>query len=197
LILTNHHCVESCLAELSSKEVSLIDAGYVAPAGTAERRCSTQVADVLVGLENVTASLTRAVVGLDDKAANVARKKTLTELEQNCEQASARARSGRLKCQAVTLYEGGEYFLYKYKRYDDVRLVFAPEADIAAFGGDPDNFQFPRWSLDFSARGPGSWSSCRVIPAAHIVCKPARSWNSSATSRCRATCCAHRSCAAA
>jgi hypothetical protein len=150
LILTNHHCVESCLAELSSKEVSLIDAGYVAPAGTAERRCSTQVADVLVGLENVTASLTRAVVGLDDKAANVARKKTLTELEQNCEQASARARSGRLKCQAVTLYEGGEYFLYKYKRYDDVRLVFAPEADIAAFGGDPDNFQFPRWSLDFS-----------------------------------------------
>ena len=50
----------------------------------------------------------------------------------------------------VTLYEGGQYFLYKYKRYDDLRLVFAPEADIAAFGGDPDNFQFPRWSLDFS-----------------------------------------------
>ena len=150
LILTNHHCAESCLAELSSKDNALIDLGYMAPARTAERRCSTQVADVLVGMDNVTATVARAVAGLDDKAANTARKKMLTELEQTCEQASARAKSGRLKCQAVTLYEGGQYFIYRYKRYDDVRLVFAPEADIAAFGGDPDNFQFPRWSLDFS-----------------------------------------------
>ena len=81
--------------------------------------------------------------GSSDKAANDARKKTLTALEQACEQASAKAKSGKLKCQAVTLYEGGQYFLYKYKRYDDLRLVFAPESDIAAFGGDPDNFQFP------------------------------------------------------
>ena len=74
----------------------------------------------------------------------------LTSLEQACEQASAKAQSGKLVCQAVRLYQGGQYFLYKYKRYADLRLVFAPEADIAAFGGDPDNFQFPRWSLDFS-----------------------------------------------
>jgi hypothetical protein len=74
----------------------------------------------------------------------------LTTLEQGCEQASAKAKSGKLRCQGVTLYQGGQYFLYKYKRYDDVRMVFAPEADIASFGGDPDNFQFPRWSLDFS-----------------------------------------------
>ncbi len=85
-----------------------------------------------------------------DHAANAARKKALTALEQSCEQASAKSRSGKLKCQAVSLYEGGQYFLYKYKRYDDVRLVFTPETDIAAFGGDPDNFQFPRWSLDFA-----------------------------------------------
>jgi hypothetical protein len=150
LILTNHHCVESCLAELSSKDNSLIDRGYATSKRTDERRCSTQLADVLVGMENITASVAKSVGGLDDKSANDARKKALTQLEQSCEQASAKAKSGKLKCQAVTLYEGGQYFLYKYKRYDDVRLVFAPEADIAAFGGDPDNFQFPRWSLDFS-----------------------------------------------
>jgi hypothetical protein len=150
LILTNHHCVESCLAELSSKDNSLIDRGYATAKRTDERRCSTQLADVLVGMENITPTIAKSVGGLDDKSANEARKKALTQLEQSCEQASAKAKSGQLKCQAVTLYEGGQYFLYKYKRYDDVRLVFAPEADIAAFGGDPDNFQFPRWSLDFS-----------------------------------------------
>jgi len=150
LILTNHHCVESCLAELSSKDNSLLDRGYAAAKRSDERRCSTQLADVLVGLEDVTATVTKALQGLDDKAANEARKKILTELEQACEQSSAKTKSGKLKCQAVILYEGGQYSIYKYKRYDDVRLVFAPEADIAAFGGDPDNFQFPRWSLDFA-----------------------------------------------
>jgi hypothetical protein len=150
LILTNHHCVESCLGELSSRGNSLLDRGFAASDRNGERRCATQLADVLVGMENVTAAVTKASAGLGDKAANDARKKKLTTLEQACEQASAKAKSGKLKCQAVILYEGGQYFLYKYKRYDDVRLVFAPEADIAAFGGDPDNFQFPRWSLDFS-----------------------------------------------
>jgi hypothetical protein len=149
LILTNHHCVESCLAELSSKDKSLLDQGFSTASPKDERRCSTQIADVLVGTENVTTAVANAVRGQTDKAANDARKKALTELEQSCEQASAKGKS-KLKCQAVTLYEGGQYFIYKYKRYDDVRLVFAPEAGIAAFGGDPDNFQFPRWSLDFS-----------------------------------------------
>ncbi len=150
LMLTNHHCVESCLGELSSKNNSLLQLGFAAADPRAERRCATQLADVLVGMENVTSAVAKASAGLSDKAANDARKKELTTLEQACEQASAKTRSGKLKCQAVTLYAGGQYFLYKYKRYDDVRLVFAPEEDIAAFGGDPDNFQFPRWSLDFS-----------------------------------------------
>jgi hypothetical protein len=150
LLLTNHHCVESCLGELSSKDDSLMDNGFYAPVPAAERRCATQVADVLVSMENVTDAVTKAVAGFSDEAANDARKRTLTALEQACEQASAHSSSGKVKCQAVTLYEGGQYFLYKYKRYDDVRLVFTPETDIAAFGGDPDNFQFPRWSLDFA-----------------------------------------------
>ena len=81
----------------------------------------------------------------------------MTQLEQACEQASASAKGGPLKCETVDLYQGGQYWLYKYKRYTDVRLVFAPERGIAAFGGDPDNFQFPRWCLDMSvlrAYGP-------------------------------------------
>jgi hypothetical protein len=150
LILTNHHCVESCLGELSSKQDSLMENGFSAATPKDERRCQTQVADVLVATENVTAAVTKAVAGFSDEAANDARKRTLTALEQTCEQSSARSNRGILKCQAVTLYQGGQYFLYKYKRYDDVRLVFTPETDIAAFGGDPDNFQFPRWSLDFA-----------------------------------------------
>jgi len=150
LMLTNHHCVESCLAELSSKDRSLVELGFAAADRSAEQRCPAQLADVLVGTENVTDTVSGAIAGLSDTAANDARKRTLTTLEQACEQASAKAKSGKLRCQVVTLYQGGQYFLYKYKRYDDVRLVFAPEGDIASFGGDPDNFQFPRWSLDFS-----------------------------------------------
>ncbi|MEP6885530.1 MAG: S46 family peptidase [Gammaproteobacteria bacterium] len=150
LILTNHHCVETCLAELSSKEDSLVQTGFAAATRRAELRCPSQLADVLVGTENVTDTVSASIAGLSDTAANDARKRTLTTLEQDCEQASIKAKSGKLRCQIVTLYQGGQYFLYKYKRYDDVRLVFAPEADIASFGGDPDNFQFPRWSLDFS-----------------------------------------------
>ena len=150
LILTNHHCIESCLAELSSKEKSLLELGFRASARKDEQRCPAQHADVLVGTENITDAVLKADSGLSDAAANTARKKLLTTLEQACEQASARAKSGKLECQSVRLYQGGQYFLYKYKRYSDLRLVFAPEADIASFGGDPDNFQFPRWSLDFS-----------------------------------------------
>ncbi len=150
LMLTNHHCVESCLAELSSKDKSLVELGFAAADRSRELRCPAQLADVLVASENVTDGVAKAIAGLSDTAANSARKRTLTTLEQACEQASVKAKSGKLRCQAVTLYQGGEYFLYKYKRFDDVRLVFAPEADIASFGGDPDNFQFPRWSLDFS-----------------------------------------------
>jgi Peptidase S46 len=150
LILTNHHCIESCLAELSSKEKSLVELGFQASARNEEQRCPAQHADVLVGAENITDAVLKADSGLSDAAANTARKKLLTTLEQACEQESARAKSGKLECQSVRLYQGGQYFLYKYKRYSDLRLVFAPEADIASFGGDPDNFQFPRWSLDFS-----------------------------------------------
>jgi hypothetical protein len=149
LILTNHHCVVGCLAQNSTRESSLIDSGFVASGREAELDCPTQIADVLERLENVTAKVQEALRGLEERDANERRRQTLTELEATCEETS-RTASNPLKCEAVTLYGGGQYWLYQYRRYDDVRLVFAPENDIAAFGGDPDNFQFPRWCLDFS-----------------------------------------------
>jgi hypothetical protein len=150
LILTNQHCIEPCLAELSWKDKSLIDSGFSAPTRGEEQRCASQQADVLMASEDITERVLEATAGMSEVAANEARKRVLTTLEQACEQASQHARTGRLKCQSVSLYQGGQFFLYKYKRYDEVRLVFVPEGDIASFGGDPDNFQFPRWSLDFA-----------------------------------------------
>ena len=149
LTLTNHHCVSGCLAQSSTRERSLIDLGFVAGSREAELDCATQIADVLEKLENVTAKVQDATRGLPARDANERRRQTLTQLEQACESASQRA-GKPLKCEAVTLYNGGQYWLYQYRRYDDVRLVFAPEDDIAAFGGDPDNFQYPRWCVDFS-----------------------------------------------
>lgn len=142
LILTNHHCVEQCLAELSSKDKSYVEDGFLAKTRDEEKKCETQIADVLTGMEDITAKVAKAVEGKDDKSANDARKAALTQLESECETTT------KLKCQSVNLYQGGQYWLYKYKRYTDVRIAFAPEAGIAAYGGDPDNFQFPRWCLD-------------------------------------------------
>ncbi len=149
LLLTNHHCVESCLAQSSSRDRSLIATGFSAARREDELRCPVQIAEVLEATENVTAKVTAALRGLDDRAANDRRRATLVGLEQTCEDAS-RTSHNPLKCEAVTLYDGGEYWLYKYRRYDDLRLVFTPEDAIAAFGGDPDNFQFPRWCLDMA-----------------------------------------------
>jgi hypothetical protein len=150
LILTNHHCAGSCLDEHSSAGHNLLRDGFLARTRSEEFKCATQIADVLLDMENVTPQVTAALRGLDDKAANEARKRTLTQLEQACEEHSRHGRYGPLKCEAVDLYQGGQYWLYQYHRYDDVRLVFAPERDIAAFGGDPDHFHFPRWCLDLA-----------------------------------------------
>ena len=151
LILTNHHCADECLADNSTPEHSLIETGFLAADRSQEKKCGTQIADTLVAMENITERVNAATRGQDAKQANETRKRTLTALEQACEEASKQdAKTGPLKCESVDLYHGGQYFLYKYKRYTDVRLVFAPEDGIAAFGGDPDNFQFPRWDLDMS-----------------------------------------------
>src|SRR5204862_6695935 len=136
LMLTHHHCAEVCLDEHSSPEHNLLQSGFLARTRAEELKCGTQVADVLMGLEEVTAAVQAAIRGLDARSANDTRKKTLTQLEQTCEQQSRRGRYGPRQCEPVDPYQGGQYWLYKYRRYQDVRLVFAPERDIAAFGGD-------------------------------------------------------------
>jgi len=146
LILTNNHCTYGCISDLSSKDRNLSDEGFMAATRGEELQCPGQQVSVLIDFEEVTAEVSGATADLDDADANEARKAKLTDLESACEEAV----DGELNCEAVSLYNGGQYFIYKYKRYDDVRLVFAPELDIAAFGGDPDNFNFPRWCLDMS-----------------------------------------------
>jgi hypothetical protein len=149
LLLTNQHCVRNCLAEHSSRRQNLLTEGFLATSRDREPQCSSQVADVLLDTEDVTATVNAATRNLEARAANTARKKVLIRLEQACEEQSRITDSqAQIRCESVALYAGGQYYLYRYRRYSDLRLVFAPELAIAAFGGDPDNFQFPRWDLD-------------------------------------------------
>ncbi len=150
LILTNHHCAEDCVAQNSSEGKDLVSSGFLAGTREQELKCGEDAVSVLVGTEDVTAKVAAAVKGVAPEGLVEARRGALTKLEQACEEASAKAKGGPLKCERVTLYQGGQYWLYKYRRYEDVRLAFVPERAIAAFGGDPDNFQFPRWCLDMS-----------------------------------------------
>ena len=146
LILTNNHCTWGCIRNLSGADRNLSDDGFMATTREEELQCPGQRISVLLDFEDVTNTIAEVTRGLDDAEANDARKAALTDLESACEAES----DGELSCEAVSLYNGGQYFIYRYKRYDDVRLVFAPELDIAAFGGDPDNFNFPRWCLDMT-----------------------------------------------
>jgi V8-like Glu-specific endopeptidase len=149
LVLTNHHCVATCLSDNSTAQRDLVANGFVAASREEEVRCQGSQASVLVSTENVTDRVTKEIAGVAATGVALARNKILTTLESDCE-AAAKKSGAPLSCESVTLYQGGQYWLYKYKRYTDVRLAFAPEQAIAAFGGDPDNFQFPRWCLDMS-----------------------------------------------
>jgi hypothetical protein len=131
---------------MSTAENDVEAHGFFAAELADEVRCEAEQLSVLVHVDEITDAIAEATRGLDEIKANEIRKQTLTGLEQECEDDSA----GSLACEAVSLYHGGQYFLYVYKRYDDIRMVFAPESDIANFGGDPDNFNFPRWNLDMS-----------------------------------------------
>lgn len=143
LILTNWHCVVGCAQELSSPEQDYVKNGFLTANREEEKRCPGQTAEVLVDIVDVTDRVLGAGVGLEGAAFNAAR-----TAETNAIQTEACAGDPKFSCQVISFYRGGRYAMYKFRKYDDVRLVFAPENQAAFFGGDPDNFNFPRYALD-------------------------------------------------
>ncbi|HOL70496.1 MAG TPA: S46 family peptidase [Bryobacteraceae bacterium] len=145
LLFTNHHVGSECIQKLSSAEHDYMANGFLAETEADEQKCPDLEVNVLLKMEDVTARVKGAAKpGATAAEANEQRKAEISRIESECN-----AKTGN-RCDVVTLYSGGEYHLYQYKKYTDVRLVFAPEVDIAAFGGDPDNFTYPRYCLDFA-----------------------------------------------
>ncbi len=142
LVMTNHHCVRSCIEDLSSPQKDLLATGFNAQEAKEELRCPKVEANQLVEIQDVTARVNAATKGLSGPAFNTALKGEMSKVEKEC------ATGDAVRCDVVTLFNGGKYHLYKYRRFQDVRLAFAPEFPMAAFGGDPDNFHFPRFGYD-------------------------------------------------
>ena len=145
LVLTNHHIASDTLAKLSTPERDLVKQGFYARTRAEELRAPDLELNVLVDIEDVTDRVNAAVKpGMSPAEANAARRAAIAAIEKESLEKTG------LRSDVVTLYQGGQYNLYRYKRYTDVRLVFAPEFQIAFFGGDPDNFTYPRYCLDMA-----------------------------------------------
>ena len=143
LMITNQHVAAGQLAKLSTKEKDLVKDGFYARTQAEELKTPDLEANVLISFENVTERVQKAAKsGASDKDANAQRRAEITAIEKDSTEKTG------LKSEVVSFYSGGEYWLYRFKKYTDVRLVFAPEEAIAAFGGDYDNFTFPRHDLD-------------------------------------------------
>lgn len=142
LVMTNHHCVQACVEQLSTKENNLVERGFLAKAPGQERQCPALEVNQLVEITDVSEAVHKATEGQTGEKYVEAKNAETSRLEKAC------ATSDELRCDVVSLYSGQRYHLYKYRRFQDVRLVFAPEFNIAFFGGDPDNFNFPRFNLD-------------------------------------------------
>jgi hypothetical protein len=143
LVMTNHHVGADMLQKISSAEKDYYKDGFLAKSHAEEVKAPDLELNVLVAIEDVTDRVNAAVKpGTDDAAAAVARRGAMATLEKESQDKTG------LRSDVVTLYQGGQYHLYTFKKYTDVRLVFAPEFDIAFFGGDPDNFEYPRYDLD-------------------------------------------------
>ncbi len=145
LAITNHHVAFGQLQKLSNAQKDYVRDGFYARTQAEELKCTDLELNVLMSMENVTARVQGVVKpGMTEKQALDARKGERARIEKES------LVSTHLRSDVVSLYAGGEYWLYRYKKYTDVRLVFAPEQQTAFFGGDPDNFTYPRYDLDFA-----------------------------------------------
>ena len=145
LLLTNHHVARGQLQKNSTPERDYIRDGFYAATPEQEMKSPDLEINVLVSLENVTSRVAAALRGARTPEAQfAARRAAIAGIERESQQKTG------LRSDVVTLYQGGEYWLYRYRKYTDVRLVFAPEQQIAFFGGDPDNFTYPRYDLDMA-----------------------------------------------
>jgi Peptidase S46 len=142
LVMTNHHCVVECEEQLSTAKENLVETGFSAKNADEERKCPDFELDQLTRIEDVTTQVKATLVGKAGDVANKALRAEQARLQQTC------GTDPSIRCDLVSLYHGGVYNLYHYKRYTDVRLVFAPEFAVAQFGGDPDKFNFPRFDFD-------------------------------------------------
>jgi hypothetical protein len=145
LAFTNHHVGADCIGKLSTSGTDYMKTGFYAKTQAEEAKCPDLELNVLTGIDDVTAKVKGAATAAMSTAdAGQAQRSAMSAIEKDC------AASTGVRCDVVTLYSGEVYNLYKYKKYTDVRLVFAPEFDAAFFGGDPDNFTFPRYDLDIT-----------------------------------------------
>ncbi len=145
LVLTNYHIVEDIVGELSTAQKDYAKEGFVAHNQAEELKAEGLELNVLESIEDVTGRINEAVrAGMSAPDANAARRAAISAIETES------SKSTGLRSDVVTLYQGGQYNLYRYKKYTDVRLVFVPEFQAAFFGGDPDNFNFPRFNIDMA-----------------------------------------------
>ncbi|HXJ00757.1 MAG TPA: S46 family peptidase [Micropepsaceae bacterium] len=146
LVLTNHHCVAGCAQNLSSPDHDYVKNGFTTARPEDEKQCPGTQAEILQTIGDVTPTINAATAGKAGDAFGRARDAAVADVEKQ----ACMGREATHRCQVIGLYDGGQYKLYTYRKYSDVRLVFAVEFDTAFFGGDPDNFNFPRYDLDFS-----------------------------------------------
>jgi len=145
LAFTNHHVGADCIEKLGTSGADYMKTSFYAKTQADEAKCPDLELNVLVGIDDVTAKVKAAAPAtMSVAAAGQAQRSAMSAIEKDC------ATSTGLRCDVVMLYSGEVYNLYQYKKYTDVRLVFAPEFDAAFFGGDPDNFTYPRYDLDIT-----------------------------------------------
>jgi hypothetical protein len=143
LVITNNHVGLDALQKMSDEKKNYVHDGFYAKTAADEVKCLDLELNVLQSIENVTDRVNAGIpAGAVGAEAAAARRKVIAEIEKESHDKTG------LRSDVVTLYQGGEYDLYRLKRYTDVRLVFSPEQQAAFFGGDPDNFEYPHYDLD-------------------------------------------------